>query len=337
MKTKIIGIIISIMLLTTLYAAALPMNTLQQNTLSKTQHASSTIVDVPVWEVGNTWTYQVSDLSLNFTSDTQTVLLHTSIDELPLVVMNVTDEYYTLSFSTTMDGIGYVNADQGDGPVNVSVSISDLAIQGTILVEKTTLGIKDITLSFDQQKLSFNIIQQPYIQLPDWLRKISAKFTSNVDVSCDVSVALVSFPLSPGMFWDLVATNFTVNGKLSSFLFNVLNFINNFAKLFGKDFLPAEIAALLPIIDFHEALSTYLGTNVFLLPGFVGAFYCPDTETVDVPAGTYDAYNISLLGGLAKCYYAPTAGNVIQLQGDFQDFIPFVKSLDLVLLSTNYS
>jgi hypothetical protein len=236
-----------------------------------------------------------------------------------------------------MDGIGYVNADQGDGPVNVSVTFSDIAIQGTIQVEKSTLGIKDITLSFDNEKLTFNIIQQPYIQLPNWLHIISAKFTSNVDVNCDVSVALLSFPLMPGMYWDLVATNFTVNGELSSFLFNVLNFINNFAKLFGKDFLPAPIAALLPVIDFNEALTTFLGANVFQIPGFAGVFYCPATETVDVPAGVYEAYNITLMGGIGRCYYAPTAGNIIQLTGDFQSFIPFVKSIDLTLLETNYS
>jgi len=236
-----------------------------------------------------------------------------------------------------MNGIGYVNADSGDGPVNVSVTISDLAIQGTVQVDKTKLGIKDIQVSFDNQKITFNIIEQPYLPLPSWLHILSAKFSSDIDVNCDVSVALLTFPLNTGLLWDLVATSFSVNGQLQSKLFNLLLFINNIAKLFGKELLPAEIAALLPIIDFNDALTSFVGTNVFDIPGFAGVFYCPATETVSVPAGIYDAYNITLMGGIGQCYYAPAAGSIIKLRGNFEDLIPFVKSIDLTLQHTNYS
>jgi hypothetical protein len=325
------------MLLTTLFAAAKPATKIELNPSSKTQTASSIMVDVPIWEIGNTWTYQVNDLSINYTTETQSVLLYGSITELPLEVTNTTGDFYTLSFATTMNGIGYITANPSEGPVNVSVTFSDLAIQGTLQVEKSTLGIKNIAFSFDNQKIAFNMINQPYITLPDWLHTISAKFTSNIDIHSDISVALLSFPLFTGMYWDLLATNISVNGKLQSFLFNVLNFLNNFAKLFGLDFLPVEIAELLPIIDFNQALTNYLGTNVFQVPGFAGLFFCPATESISVPAGTYDAYNISLMGGIGQCYYAPDAGNVIQLKGNFQDIIPFVQSIDLVLLSTTYN
>ncbi|MCX6671882.1 MAG: hypothetical protein NTX92_08190 [Euryarchaeota archaeon] len=337
MKSKLIGLLICIMLLTILFAAAKPATKIELNPSSKTQTTSSIMVDVPIWEIGNTWTYQVNDLSINYTTETQSVLLYGSITELPLEVTNTTGDFYTLSFATTMNGIGYITANPSEGPVNVSVTFSDLAIQGTLQVEKSTLGIKNIAFSFDNQKIAFNMINQPYITLPDWLHTISAKFTSNIDIHSDISVALLSFPLFTGMYWDLLATNISVNGKLQSFLFNVLHFLNNFAKLFGLDFLPVEIAELLPIIDFNQALTNYLGTNVFQVPGFAGLFFCPATESISVPAGTYDAYNISLMGGIGQCYYAPDAGNVIQLKGNFQDIIPFVQSIDLVLLSTTYN
>ena len=337
MKSKLIGLLICIMLLTTLLAAAKPATKIELNPTSKTQTAVSTMVDVPVWKIGDTWTYQINDISINYTTGTQSVLLYGSITELPLEVTNATGDFYTLSFATTMNGIGYITANSSDGPVNVSVTFSDLAIQGILQIEKSTLGIKNIAFSFDNQKITFNMIDQPYIPLPDWLHKISAKFTSNIDIHSDISVALLSFPLFTGMYWDLLATNISVNGKLQSFFFNVLYFINNFAKLFGLDFLPVEIAELLPIIDFNQALTNYLGTNVFQVPGFAGLFFCPATENISVPAGTYDAYNISLMGGIGQCYYAPTAGNIIELKGNFQDIIPFVQSVDLVLLSTTYS
>jgi hypothetical protein len=337
MKTKIIGLLICIMLLTTLFAAAKPANTISEKTSATTQSASASMVDVPVWTVGDTWTYQVDDISINYTTETQSIQLHGSLSELPLEVTSTTGDFYTLSFETTMNGIGYINANPVDGPVNVSVTISDLAIHGTVQIEKSSLGIKDISLSFDNQKITFNIIDQPFLPLPNWLHVLSAKFTSDIDVNCDISVALLTFPLNTGMLWDLVATSFSVNGQLESKLFNLLYFLNNFVKLFGRELIPAEIAALLPIIDFNEALTSFLGTNVFEIPGFVGVFYCPATETVSVPAGTYDAYNITLMGGLGQCYYAPTAGNIIRLRGNFESLIPFVQSIDLTLLDTTYT
>lgn len=336
MKTKLVGILISLMLLTTICATATTLYTTPNKTQTQAQ-TSATMVDVPVWEVGDTWTYSVDDISIEYTTDSQSILLHGSLSELPLEVTSTTGEYYTLSFQTTMNGIGYVNADSGDGPVNVSVTISDLAIQGTVQVDKTKLGIKDIQVSFDNQKITFNIIEQPYLPLPSWLHILSAKFSSDIDVNCDVSVALLTFPLNTGLLWDLVATSFSVNGQLQSKLFNLLLFINNIAKLFGKELLPAEIAALLPIIDFNDALTSFVGTNVFDIPGFAGVFYCPATETVSVPAGIYDAYNITLMGGIGQCYYAPAAGSIIKLRGNFEDLIPFVKSIDLTLQHTNYS
>jgi hypothetical protein len=335
MKTKLIGILLCLMLLTTIVATATPINTLARK--EKHIQTSAPMVDVPIWEVGDTWTYDVNDISINYTSDTQKVLLHGTISELPLRVTNTEGDYYTLSFETTLDGIGYVNADSGEGPVNISVTISDLSIQGTVLVDKTQLGIKDIQVSFDNQKITFNIIEQPYLRLPSWLHILSAKFTSDIDVNCDSSVALLSFPFNTGSYWDLLATSFSVNGQLQSKLFSLLLFVHNIAKLFGVELLPAEIAALLPIIDFNDALNSFVGTNVFDIPGFAGVFYCPATETITVPGGTYDAYNITLMGGIGQCYYAPAAGSIIKLRGNFADLIPFVQSIDLTLLDTTYN
>ena len=334
MKTKLIGILICLTLLTTIGATALPVNTLLKE--KKTQ-TSSTMVDVPIWEVGDTWAYEVDDLFINYSTDTQSILLHGSISELPLQVTSTAGDYYTLSFQTSMNGIGYINAISEEGPVNVSITISDLAIQGTVQVDKDNLGIKDIQVSFDNQKISFNIIDQPFITLPSFLHIISSKFTSNIDVNCDISVALLSFPLNTGIFWDLIATSFSVNGQIQSKLFNLILFIHNIASLFGVEILPAEVAALLPIVDFNEALTSFVGTNVFDIPGFTGVFFCPATETYSVPAGTYEAYNITLMGGIGQCYYAPAAGSIIKLRGNFADLIPFVESIDLTLLQTTYT
>lgn len=237
MKTKLIGSLICLMLLTTLFAATQAGKTNQGAISTRTQVASAPMIDVPVWELGDSWTYQIDDISLNYSTGTQSVLIHGSLSTLPLEVTSTAGDFYTLSFETTMDGVGYINADPGDGPVNISVTISDLAIQGAIQVQKSNLGIKDIALSFDNQKITFNIIEQPYIPLPTWLHLISAKFTSDIEINCNYSLALLSFPFGTGVFWDLIGTDFSINGQIQSKLFNLLYFINNIVKLFGKELL----------------------------------------------------------------------------------------------------
>ncbi|MBN2599652.1 MAG: hypothetical protein JXA75_03840 [Candidatus Thermoplasmatota archaeon] len=337
MKTKLIVSLISLLLLTTVFAAANTAPTIRETSLSETRQISSSGVDVPIWEVNDTWTYHIDDLSVDFSDENQSMILQISVDALPLEVKDTTGDFYTLSFETTMDGYGYLYATADEGPVNISVSFTDLQIQGTLRVEKTTLGLKEVMVSFDKQKFTFNIAEQPFITLPSWLHVISARITTDVTVACDTSVTVLSFPLVPGISWDLVATNFSLNGRIQSFFFTLLDFLNDIATLFGKSFLPESIAALLPVIDINDALTMYLGSNVFQIPSIANAFFCPDTETVEVPAGTYEAYNISLLDGLGYCYYAPAAGNIIKLTGNFQELIPFVKNIDLVLTDITYS
>jgi len=98
MKTKLVGILISLMLLTTICATATTLYTTPNKTQTQAQ-TSATMVDVPVWEVGDTWTYSVDDISIEYTTDSQSILLHGSLSELPLEVTSTTGEYYTLQFS----------------------------------------------------------------------------------------------------------------------------------------------------------------------------------------------------------------------------------------------
>jgi hypothetical protein len=152
----------------------------------------------------------------------------------------------------------------------------------------------------------------------------------NLKTTFDTPLSLLTFPLNTGTSWNLTSTNITLNGTIQSFYLNLLNFINKIAKLFGKEFLSPEISALLPIIDIKEALTTLGSGNVFPISGTPDAFSCLNTENINVPAGIYVAYNVTLFGGFAQCYYAPTAGNIVKLVGNSKVF-------NMELLSTNYS
>lgn len=100
--------------------------------------------------------------------------------------------------------------------------------------------------------------------------------------------------------------------------------------------LPPEIASLLPVVDIGDAFVVFGIPSVFTLPDIPSAFACLNKETVTVEAGTYEAYNITVAGGVGTYYYAPQVGNVIKISGDFQGLLPYLQSIDMELIETNY-
>ena len=75
---------------------------------------------------------------------------------------------------------------------------------------------------------------------------------------------------------------------------------------------------------------------VFKIPAIPFACICYNTENITIPAGTYKVYTV-LIGGKAQCYYAPTAGNIIKITGNFEEIVPNITNINMRLLSTNYS
>jgi hypothetical protein len=322
------------MLLTSFLVLAKPSEKIVPSNQSPKQTTSSYEADVPVWAVGNQWTYKIDNISLSLEQENQTIDLFISVDSLPLTVTNDSGSYYTLSFSTTTSGYGKIDADLGDGPINISITFSSVKISGNVKIDKTTLGIKSL-YTLLKGRFMIHVIEQPYINLS--LQTIPVPITMNVTTTFGTPLSILSFPLSTNMSWNLAATNFTLNGKIHSFWLNILHFVNNIAKILGIEFLPPEIEVLLPVVDIKDALTAFGIGNIFQIPEIPNAFFCLNTESVTVPAGTYDAYNITMAGGLAQCFYAPSAGNVIKIAGNIEQIIPYIHNINMELLSTNYS
>jgi len=321
--------------MTTTFAVAKPPQKIEKKSSTETKSTLSNI-DVPIWKIGDQWTYQIDDISIVKQQEGKSINLHLSIAELPLTVVSTTGDFYTLEYKTTLNGQLTVGIDKGNGPVNISMTFKNLDITGNILVDKSTLGRKEISASFKREKFSIEV-QQSYIPLPRFLQKISAKITMNIKTTFDTPISLLKFPLNTGAAWNLTSTNITINGQIKSLYLNLINFINKIAKLFGKEFIPPEISALLPIIDIEKTLTTLGYGNVFPIPPITDAFFCLNTENITVPAGTYEAYNITMFGGPAQCYYAPTAGNIVKIIGNLEEINPDIKNIKMELISTNYS
>jgi len=324
------------MLMTTFLTVAKPSEKIESKSSTETM-STAYDANVPVWEIGDQWIYKIDNISINNQTESKTINLFLKIAELPLTVISTIGDFYTLTFTTNVSGQGKIYSDQGDGPVNISITFTNISLSGNVIIEKSTLGIKEISVAFSKEKFLVDIIDQPFFKLPRILQKISAKITMNMTTTFDTPFSLLTFPLSTLLVWNSTATNFTINGKIQCLWLNLINFLNKMAKLAGNEFLDPDVAALLPVLDIKEALTTLGNGNVFQTPAISDAFFCLNTENITVPAGLYYAYNITLIGGLAQCFYAPTAGNVIKINGNLEEIIPYLKGINMELLSTNYS
>jgi len=329
MKKKFMGIVIGAMLIMTFFAVGIPAQIKISNKLLPTSLPASSQADVPVWEQGDTWTYQIDNVTLIVNETGKLFELYLTINDLPLTVSGVDATTYSLDYATTMSGHAKIKTDLGDGLIDALITFNNVKISGNIIRDKSTLGVKSISTVFSG-RFWINVIQQPYI--PFKIPTLPFKITINTTSEFSTPFTMLSFPLDTGTFWNLTATNLTVNGEMRSLWFYFIHFFNSI-----KEFLPPEIDALLPVVNVKAALDT-LGTgNVFNVPMIPGAFFCLNTESVTVPAGPYDAYNITIMNGTARCFYAPAAGNIIKLTGNIQDLIPFITNVNMELKSTNFS
>lgn len=334
MKKKIIGILICGMLLTTCLVVARPIER-NNDTPNRTEPVPlQTNVDAPIWEVGDTWTYKIDDITLSYNSTSQSVYLALSIDQLPLQVTAVNDNSYTASFTTTVSGELKIDMMTDSGPLKLDITFSNLAVSGSIEIEKTNLGIQSVAAEM-KGRFRVDIIEQHFINLP--LHRIPVPMRMNITADFDTPFAMLTFPLDTHMMWDAPGGSLTVNGKIHSVWFYIILFANNIMKIIGSPFLTDEMAALLPIIDIREALTATGHGNVYPIPALPKLYACNYTQEITVPAGTYTVYNITIADTLAYCYYAPAAGNVVKLQGNFGSLIPYITNIKMELLSTNYS
>ena len=334
MKTKVIGFLIGIMLITALGVIAQPPQLTSTKKLPLKPTIVAHAVNVPIWNEGDQWTYQIDNVTILINQTDLKSFLYLTVDELPLTVKDVGETSYTLEVDTTVKGNTRIDTDLGNGPVNVSITSNNLKLSGTILINKSTLNIEGFSFTLGG-RFWVDFIQQQAI--PFSLPVIPVKVTMDLATDFSSPIGLLSFPLNTTMAWNSSASTLTVDGKVRSPWLYVIFLINAIAKLLGNELLPSEMAALLPIIDIKEALTT-LGTgNVFQVPMIPYAFYCLNTELVNVPAGTYNAFNISILNGTARCYYAPDAKNVVKLTGDLQKFIPSIANINMELTSAELS
>jgi hypothetical protein len=335
MKGKIIGLVIVCMLISTFFAAAQPS---PQFDVNDSKPASQQLLDdpVPVWDVGDTWTYQVDEINVNFEQDNQTIDVHLEITNLPLEVTDTSGGQYTVTFSTEMTGDLYAHIVQDGEVFDIYGTLARSDITGTIYFNSATLGIAAVEAQI-QGRMDLDVKKNGDSILPFFL-PIPATIDVNIDL--ETPYTLLHFPLNTSCFWGLPGTNVSFDGTVQSVWLNIINFVDTLIVIFlGEEnaIIPPDFKDLFPVLDISDVMTEFGFTMPMPIPGLPTIFTCFSKENVTVLAGTYEAYNISMLGGLGYMFYAPEIKNIIKIDGAFADELPFVSDIKMELIATNVS
>jgi hypothetical protein len=151
--------------------------------------------DVPIWNIGNSWTYQVSEFSVDYAYEEISIVMNGQIDDFKWTVTDTSTDYIldvegkvSATFEGTLPfGSGILN-------FNGDIKSNRNKITGEIVFTKTNLEIVDFNAEIKGiAKIQIHPI--PF-KLP-----LPIKITANADLS--TAFPLLNFPLKIPKFWNL--------------------------------------------------------------------------------------------------------------------------------------
>ncbi|KYK27475.1 hypothetical protein AYK20_02680 [Thermoplasmatales archaeon SG8-52-1] len=350
MRNKILGIIVCLMILTSILTAAKNTNEKEVNNL--TQQINMLLIDeddAPIWNEGDKWSYKLDSISIDFSKDDLYFYLEASTDSLNVKVVEVTEDSYVLKIYAPIDGFfEFVTVLKDVGPINLTGEFKDALqstiIGGTITFNKTDLALKQANIIINGRIL-LKFIEIPYYPF-NLTPPLPIPLKAKIDIKLGNYIPIIDFPINTSKLWGVPATNFTLAGTVESIWLDIISSINNIIRYPGViDFLAGRIPFdptmlkefsdilfnLTPEFDIEYFLIEYIGGNVFDIPEVPPVLSCFGRDNITVPAGTYNSYNISVMGGLGNIYYSPEVGTIIKIIGNFEDILPFVSNVNAEL------
>jgi hypothetical protein len=132
LKTKIVGIVVCTLLIATTLVSAINVN---QKSITPTLF----IADVPIWEVGDSWTYEIEKTTR---SDPNETMAYTLAGDLILSVKSDAGDYYTL------EGIGESISILGNiGSLGLKSS-RIITVESNIVIRKSDLAVSSYYFMF---------------------------------------------------------------------------------------------------------------------------------------------------------------------------------------------
>lgn len=333
MRTKIFsGLVVGMLLVLSITLPVIGVKTNTSTTSNIHKNSTATfysVVPPPVWEKGTVWNYDLTDINMNIEESGIVFHLYISTANIPFEVVDDSGSNYQVTYKTKISGTVYVETNISSMSIKVQGDLIRTKVQGEISYQKSNLGINSLSMQFSG-KVALSISKP--IRLP----AIKAFVTFTLNIGFSTPYTLLSFPMEIDNRWGLPATTVSIDGSLKSPWLRVVNVFNGMARLMGlipddyKDYSDI-LKQILPVIDISDTLTLFNVTNPIDIPEFPMLFDCGSMETISVQAGSFDAYNISMVGA-ANVYYAPDVGRIIKITGNIKDFIPYLENVNMELV-----
>jgi len=230
----------------------------------------------PVWELGDSWTYDINRFQANFFASNAHISLDSTLDDFTIEVIGYTESSYILGLSGKIKG--YFEYESGEGMV-LKGNFLFTKVSGNMYIRQNDLANEKIYIVINGIVLLTKHPLQISIPIP-----IPLTITINVDQ--DIPRPIIDFPLYNGKQGLLNETIISADIRFESVFLRILS-------LFFSD-IPSDI--------FYK--------ESFDIPMFN---YSASTENISVGAGTFAAYKIQFAQGLVgSIYYAALVGNFIK-------------------------
>lgn len=318
---------------------------IEENDDNELEYIPASTVDTPIWNVGDSWTYNLNNIDFNMHEvEGRGIDLKLSTGTLKLEVVEVLANTYVTSIRGDDVNVAFElyfdsYSDEAEDIAIPPINIEDLKLTGKIYWEKGTLSIERIELSMNIDIMD-NLEGVP-IDLPRIVhflsRYISIPADVEITIDFDNPYPLFQFPLVEGNEWSIPEGVATINigGSVQSIWLRLLNFINRFIPL-----LPPELAKHLPNIDIAALLEDFGIPSVMEIeiPEITeimrkAPFEVSGQEMVNVPAGTYSATRILIMGGVGNMYYSDQVNNFVRIYSPASEFLPPITNINLELIN----
>jgi hypothetical protein len=234
--------------------------------------------NVPIWELGDSWTYDINRFQINFSASSALLGLDSAIDDLTLEMIGYSETSYILKLSGKIRGSFQYESGEG---IALKGNLYFARISGNMYFRQNDLASEKLSIFINGIALLHKHPFQIPISIP-----IPLKITININQSTPRS--FIDFPLYDGKQGFINETGIYANIKFESIFLQILS-------LFFAD-IPNEISYQ---ETFDISMFDYLAKN----------------ENLSVGAGTFNSYNISFSWGLfGSIFYAPNVGNYIKAE-----------------------
>jgi len=265
--------ILSIMVIGIFVLSGLGTVAKNSQTNSSSYNASTFDDDVPVWNVGDIWTYTVNNITVNYTHEEQKIFIDGKIDDFSWKVTDTTGDYYTVAVTGKITANYDIYLSYQTSTIHFIGSFKPALtrLTGTIQFTKSDLEIHDLSLQL--KGITFTKINSIPFAIP-----LPFKLVTEGDLSVDFPV--FDFPLYGLKFWNLPDLTMTMS--------------STFGGIFGIIQIPFTVGVHYSWTPL--AFLCYDKQDVTVEAGIYSAYRIT-----------------SLIGDYCDYYYAPIVGNLVKI------------------------